>query len=126
MTPNSKVTNPEKTIIKITVWDEDTVSSDDLMGKIDIPLPEPSSEKQEYVEQWYPVVPAQPKEEVSGEINLKLKMEKNGDKKMLHVTGMIANFYFSLMESVVQGRNLASRDSNGLSVTSCGDSVLLT
>lgn len=58
-------------MMMVTIWDEDTVSSDDLIGKIEIPFNSLSEE--ELTEQWWKIQPSHPKEHVSGEINLKLK-----------------------------------------------------
>jgi Ca2+-dependent lipid-binding protein len=103
LTYASKISNHEHPI-KVTVWDEEHVGSDEVIGKIELKMT--SLLDQELHEQWYPLFPSTTKDNVSGEINLKLKYSPPNEAELKPG---------KLFVSVVQGRHLASRDSNGLS-----------
>ena len=109
----SKVASPENSV-KVTVWDEENFGSDEVIGKIEIRVK--SLMDQELHEQWYPLCTSSSKDDVSGEINLKVKFcpPSEGNSGKLYVSGIVARCYL-LSFVVIQGRHLASRDSNGLS-----------
>eukprot|EP01102_Stenamoeba_stenopodia_P013519 TRINITY_DN439_c0_g1_i1.p1 TRINITY_DN439_c0_g1~~TRINITY_DN439_c0_g1_i1.p1 ORF type:complete len:781 (+),score=191.31 TRINITY_DN439_c0_g1_i1:58-2400(+) len=99
---NINITDPSNAKLTITVWDEEPGWQDVLIGKVEIPLSKIRSAKTP--EQWYPLVPADSKGYVSGDMNLKVRYNpptegSNG----------------SLFVKVINARNLASKDSNGLS-----------
>ena len=99
----SKILNLDNSI-KISVWDCEHLGSDDIIGKIQLRVS--ALQDQEMHEQWYPLYSASSKDDVSGEVNLKLKYSPPNEAELKPG---------KLFVSVVQGRHLASKDSNGLS-----------
>eukprot|EP01112_Ceratiomyxa_fruticulosa_P020588 TRINITY_DN7054_c0_g1_i1.p1 TRINITY_DN7054_c0_g1~~TRINITY_DN7054_c0_g1_i1.p1 ORF type:complete len:846 (+),score=186.10 TRINITY_DN7054_c0_g1_i1:374-2539(+) len=84
--------------IKFTLWDEDKFTKDTLLGQVIVPISSLSGGKTH--EQWYPLFPVSTKVYVSGDVHLRL--EYNTTNKTVSVR-------------VIEGRNLASKDANGLS-----------
>jgi Ca2+-dependent lipid-binding protein len=97
---NFSVNDPESDVLTITVFDEDKRSKDEPFGRVTFPI---KTLPQEVQEQWYSLVPEEYKHFVSGDVHMKMKLVLTSyDEYSLHIT-------------IVEARNLAVKDSNGLS-----------
>lgn len=84
--------------IKITVWDEDKYVKDNLIGQVTVPVVSLCDSK--IHEQWYPLYSSDAEIYVSGDLHLRI--DHNSEAKTLTLR-------------IIEGRNLASKDANGLS-----------
>ena len=94
------ISNPDAATVNVTCWGTDKGSKDDIIGKLEVPITSLMDQRQH--EQWYPLVSANAKQYVAGDVHLKL------ERRM--PTALEDG---SLQIQVVCARNLAPKGVNG-------------
>ncbi|NWU82533.1 RASL1 protein, partial [Onychorhynchus coronatus] len=100
--------------LTIYVLDEDTIGQDDVIGKVSLGHRQISAEPRG-IDSWLSLAPANPDEEVQGEIHLELCVPEQGHPRVLRC-------------HLIEARDLAPRDPSGTSdpfarVSCCGHTL---
>eukprot|EP01119_Soliformovum_irregulare_P019013 TRINITY_DN593_c0_g1_i4.p1 TRINITY_DN593_c0_g1~~TRINITY_DN593_c0_g1_i4.p1 ORF type:complete len:657 (-),score=175.68 TRINITY_DN593_c0_g1_i4:386-2356(-) len=101
---NLNVQDPSQEVLTLLLYDQDSnpLGKDDLMGALRIPIHSLTDEVQR--EQWYPLLPMDYEKLVTGDLHMKMTYRPG-----------INHLPSALFVSVLAARNLASKDTNGLS-----------